>query len=40
MPTISMRLSNWAKWYFDVRIVDRSPSRLFEERSENLLEML
>ena len=40
MPTISMRLSNWAKQYSDVRIVDRFPSGLFEKRSGNLLEML
>lgn len=39
-PTLAMRLSNWAKQYSDVRIVDLSPSGLFEERSGNLLEML
>ena len=40
LPTLSMRLSNWAKQYSDVRIIDLSPSGLFEERSGNLLEML
>ena len=39
-PILSMRLSNWAKQYSDVRIVDLSPSGLFEKRSGNLLEML
>ena len=39
-PALAMRLSNWAKQYSDMRIVDLSPSGLFEERSGNLLEML
>lgn len=34
------KLSNWAKHYKDVRIIDTAPSGLFEERSMNLLELL
>lgn len=37
---LSANLSNWKKKYSDVRLVDRSPSGLFERRSDNLLEML
>lgn len=33
-------VSNWAKKYKDVRIVDRSASGLFEKTTDNLLELL
>lgn len=37
---ISANLSAWKKNYKEVRIIDRSPSGLFEWRSENLLDLL
>lgn len=37
---LSSSLSNWKKSYQDVRIIDQSPSGLFESHSENLLELL
>ena len=33
-------ISNWGKSYSSVRIIDLSPSGLFEKRSENLLSLL
>lgn len=39
-PTLSFALSNWEKNYFDVRIIDQSPSGLFVNQSENLLTLL
>lgn len=38
--TLSSSLSNWAKKYKDVRVIDSSASGLFETRSENLLSWL
>lgn len=38
--TLSSSLSNWRKKYHDVRIIDRSAAGLFENSSENLLELL
>ena len=38
--TISTSVSNWKKKYDDVRIVDQSPSGMWEKVSENLLEYL
>ena len=38
--TLSSSLSNWKKKYHDVRIIDRSAAGLFENSSENLLELL
>lgn len=40
IPIMSMRLSRWRKTYTDVRIVDISPSGIFEQKSMNLLELL
>lgn len=37
---ISGNISNWAKKYKDVRIIDRSASGLFEKTTDNLLELL
>lgn len=37
---ISSSLSNWAKNYTDVRIIDSSASGLYESQSDNLLELL
>lgn len=37
---LSSRMSNWKKSYQDVRIINMSASGLFENRSENLLDML
>ncbi len=37
---ISSTVSNWKKNYKDIRIIDQSPSGLWERRSENLLECL
>ena len=34
------KISNWKNYYSDVRIIDQSPSGLWERRSENLLELL
>lgn len=36
----SASMSNWKKYYSDVRIIDQSASGLFECRSDNLLELL
>ena len=36
----SATVSNWKKNYSDVRIIDSSPSGLWEKKSENLLELL
>lgn len=36
----SSSISNWKKNYSDVRIVDQSPSGLWERQSQNLLELL
>lgn len=33
-------ISNWLKYYHDIRIIDRSASGLFETRSENLADLL
>ena len=38
--TLSATISNWAKNYSDVRIVDMSPSGIWEKQSNNLLELL
>ncbi len=40
MARLSSSVSNWKKYYTDVRIIDRSTSGLFEKVSENLLELL
>ena len=40
VTTISVNVVNWKKDYSDVRIIDQSPSGLWERRSENLLELL
>lgn len=40
VSTLSSSISNWKKYYTDVRIIDQSASGLFEKVSENLLEML
>ncbi len=37
---IGTKISNWKKEYSDVRIIDPSPSGLWERKSENLLELL
>ena len=37
---LSSSLSNWKKYYTDVRIIDQSASGLFETRSDNLLDLL
>lgn len=37
---LSKHVSYWKKKYSDVRIIDSSPSGLWEKRSENLLELL
>ncbi|MBR2650702.1 MAG: type II CRISPR RNA-guided endonuclease Cas9 [Clostridia bacterium] len=37
---LSSSLSNWKKYYSDVRIIDQSASGLFEKASDNLLELL
>lgn len=39
-PKISSTISNWKKNYTDVRIIDQSPSGLWEVQSDNLLEKL
>lgn len=36
----SSTISNWKKLYSDVRIIDQSPSGIWEKRSENILELL
>lgn len=38
--SISVTASNWKKDYSDVRIIDQSPSGLWETKSENLLKLL
>ena len=38
--SFSSTISNWKKNYQDVRIIDQSPSGLWEKQSENLLELL
>lgn len=38
--SFSATMSNWAKNYSDVRIVDMSPSGIWEKQSTNLLELL
>ena len=37
---LHQKVSNWKKNYSDVRIIDTSPSGLWEKRSENILELL
>ena len=39
-PKLSSSLSNWMKYYQDVRIIDQSASGLFEKQSVNLLTLL
>lgn len=39
-PTLGSSLSNWKKNYSDVRIIDQSPSGLYEKASINLLTLL
>ena len=36
----SSTISNWKKYYSDVRIIDSSVSGLWEKQSDNLLELL
>lgn len=38
--TRSSSISNWKKYYSDVRLIDQSPSGLWERQSQNLLELL
>lgn len=38
--TLSCFVSNWTKKYHDVRIIDDSPAGLFEQQSENILNLL
>ncbi|MGI6698920.1 MAG: type II CRISPR RNA-guided endonuclease Cas9 [Christensenellales bacterium] len=38
--TLSTMMSNWKKYYQDVRIIDSSPSGLWEKRSFNLLTLV
>ena len=40
MVNFSSSVSNWKKYYSDVRIIDQSASGLFESRSDNLLDLL
>lgn len=40
VTAMSSKLSNWAKAYSDVRIIDYSPSGIFKKQSKNLLELL
>ena len=37
---LNINISNWKKYYTDVRIIDRTASGLYEKRSDNLLELL
>lgn len=37
---VSMKLNNWKKNFSNVRIVDISPSGIYEKKSQNLLELL
>ena len=36
----SSNVSNWKKYYNDVRVVYQSPSVIWERRSQNILELL
>ena len=38
--SFSSTISNWTKNYSDIRIVDQSPSGLWEKQSDNLLELI
>ena len=38
--TLSTTVSNWKKYYSDVRIIDQSASGLWEKKSENILDLL
>ncbi|SFB39241.1 CRISPR-associated endonuclease Csn1 [Acetitomaculum ruminis DSM 5522] len=38
--TISTKVINWAKYFKDVRVIDISPSGMWERQSVNLLELL
>ena len=38
--TLNSAISNWKKLYSDVRIIDQSPSGIWEKCSENILELL
>ena len=38
--SFSSTVSNWKKYYSDVRIIDQSASGLWEKKSENLLDLL
>lgn len=40
VSTLSSKISNWKKYYTDVRIIDQSASGLYEKQSCNLLELL
>ena len=40
VPGLSSVLSNWKKYYTDVRIIDQSASGLWETKSQNLLDLL
>ncbi len=40
VATLSSNVSNWKKNYKDVRIIDASPSGLYEKTSDNLLDLL
>ena len=40
VPTLGVAISNWKKKYNDVRIVDQSPSGIWERKSINLLELV
>lgn len=38
--TLSTNVSNWKKYYSDVRVIDQSASGLWEKKSENLLDLI
>ncbi len=40
VTTLSSALSNWKKTYSEVRIIDQSAAGLYEQKSQNLLELL
>ena len=40
VPTISTAVSNWKKNYSEVRLIDAAASGLWEQRSENLLDLV
>ena len=40
VTTLNAILSNWKKYYTDVRLIDTSASGLFESMTDNLLELL